>query len=86
MFVLACFSAFIRIEIKLFPFGLIMEEKRNEKCNALGVHMRKEHSLSSVETKGIEQKMFNASLRISTIQLHPLVIRYNNGLQTIKIG
>lgn len=47
---------------------------------------QKDRSVQCGEFTGTEQKMFNASLRIGIKVIPPLVLRYENGLQTIKIG
>lgn len=48
--------------------------------------MQLEIIVSSGETESTEQKNFDASLRIGIIEMSMLVLRYDNSVQTMKIG
>ena len=52
----------------------------------MDIQMQKEHSASSVETKGTEESMFDAVLRTNTMQMPSLFVRCENGVQTMNIG
>ena len=52
----------------------------------IDIQMQKEHCASSGETKVIEQKTFDKSSRIDSMEMSALVLRYDKSVQTIKIG